>query len=105
MHVQVITFQLNDLDEVGYRALCDELAPAFAALPGLISKVWLADAASGTYGGVYLWRDRAAFEAFTQTGLFHAVASHPNLTGVTSKDFGILEGPTRVTRGLAVAAV
>ena len=105
MHVQVITFELNDVDEAEYRALCDELAPAFAALPGLISKVWLADATSGTYGGVYLWHDRAAFEAFTQTELFQAVASHPNLTGMTSKDFSILEGPTGVTRGLAAAAV
>ena len=34
------------------------LAPHFAALPGLRSKVWLADAASGTYGGVYTWADR-----------------------------------------------
>ena len=105
MHVQIINFQLNDIDEAAYRMLCDELAPAFAALPGLLSKVWLADAATGTYGGVYLWQDRAAMEQFTRTDLFNAVATHPNLAGVSSRDFAVLEGPTRVTRGLAVAAV
>ena len=60
MHIQVINFRLKDLSPAGYAALCDELAPNFAAMPGLLAKVWLADDASGTYGGVYTWRDRAA---------------------------------------------
>ena len=63
MQVQIINFNLNGIDEAGYRALCDELAPVFGAMPGLLSKVWLADAETNTYGGVYLWEDRAAMEA------------------------------------------
>lgn len=50
MHIQVVHFQLSGIGEAEFRAQCDELAPAFAALTGLISKVWLADPAMGTYG-------------------------------------------------------
>jgi heme-degrading monooxygenase HmoA len=104
MHIQVINFQLKDLSEDAYIALCDQVAPSFAAVPGLISKVFLANRDTGTYGGVYTWRDREAMEAFARTDLFAAVAQNPNLVGLTSTDFGVLEGPTAVCRGLAAIA-
>lgn len=105
MHILVINFHLKGVTEQQYAGLCDEIAPAFAAVPGLISKVWLADAASGTYGGVYVWEDREAFERFRASDLFKTVASHPNLADITAKDFGVLEAPTRITRGLAAVQV
>jgi heme-degrading monooxygenase HmoA len=101
MHIQVINFHLNDLSESGYRALCDEVAPAFAEVPGLISKVWLANRSTNTYGGVYTWADRAAMEEFSKSELFSAVATNQNLADITSVDFDVLEVPTSVTRGLA----
>lgn len=105
MHIQVVNFRLTGIDEQGFRALCDELAPAFAGVPGLISKVWLADTGGGVYGGVYTWQDRAAFDGYLKSDLFQAVLNHPNLVDITSNDFAVLEGPTRVTRGLAEAMV
>jgi heme-degrading monooxygenase HmoA len=103
MHVQVINFQLKDLSETDYEGLCNEIAPAFADVPGLVSKLWLADSTAGTYGGVYVWKDRDAMEAFTKTELFNAVATHPNLTNITSVDFVVMEEPTKVTGGLLVS--
>jgi heme-degrading monooxygenase HmoA len=105
MHIQIVNFNLKDMGDKEFHKMCDELAPAFASLPGLISKVWLADPATNTYGGVYIWRDRGAWEVFTKSELFQAVGAHPNLTNITSRDFGVLEGPTRVTNGLIAAAV
>lgn len=105
MHVQVVNFQLRDMDEAAFRALCDELAPTFATIPGMVSKLWLADTASGTYGGVYTWESRDAYEAYIRSDLFHAVGSNPHFANVTSRDFGVLDGPTRVTRGHVPAAV
>jgi len=105
MHVLVVNFNLKGVDESQYSALCNQVAPAFAAVPGLISKVWLKDSASGTYGGVYLFHDRAAFEAFQRSDLFKTVATHPNLTNITAKDFDVFEAPTRVTNGLAAVVV
>ena len=43
MHIQVINFNLERINRAEYEAVCDELAGAFAAQPGLISKHWLAD--------------------------------------------------------------
>ena len=99
MHVQVLNFRLQGVSEEDYAGLCDELAPSFAAVPGLVRKVWLADSEKGVYGGVYVWRDKQAMEDFATTDLFNSVATHPNLTDFSSKDYGVLLGPTAVTNG------
>ncbi len=100
MHIQIVNFQLKDLTDEGYRALCGELAPAFAAVPGLLSKVWLADAATKTYGGVYAWETQADAERFKQSDLFQAVRNNPHFTGLTLSEYGVLEGPSVVTRAI-----
>jgi quinol monooxygenase YgiN len=99
MHIQIVNFKLKNMKPADYEKLCRELAPQFAAMPGLISKVWLADPASNTYGGVYTWKDRAAYEAYTRSDLFKGVGSSPNLTDITSRSFDVLEDVTRQTRG------
>ena len=54
MHVLIVNFNLKDIGEVEYRGIAESFAPAFASLPGLVSKTWLADAETNTYGGVYV---------------------------------------------------
>jgi hypothetical protein len=103
MHVQIVNFQLDGITEEEYRTICDELAPAVAQLPGLMAKAWLADSVSGTYGGVYLWENLKAMEEFQTSELFRTVAEHPHLTGITLRDFAVLEGPTQVTWRLGIA--
>jgi hypothetical protein len=105
MQIQVVTFNLNGLSDADYRRACDGWAPALAAVPGLISKVWLADEASNTYGGVYAWIDREAMEAFARSDFFIAFASNPSIANIAARAFGVLDGPSRVTgTPLAVAA-
>jgi heme-degrading monooxygenase HmoA len=104
MHVLVITFQLEGISETQYLETCNQIAPAVAAVPGLISKTFIANAATNTYGGVYFWHDRESLEAFMQSDLARAVASNPSLVGFTTQEFGVLDQPTRVTRGLAAVA-
>jgi hypothetical protein len=103
MHVQIINFNLNNAAEEEYLAICEGLAPIFSAMPGLLTKYWLADRASNTYGGVYIWKDRAAMESFMAGEVAAAVMVHPSLANITSRDFGILDAPTRVTHGLLPA--
>lgn len=101
MHIQIVTFQLSGITPAEYEQACDaQFAPAFRDVPGLLKKVWLSDPATNTFGGVYTWSDRAAMETYFQSPLFQAVAGHPNLAGITSRDFAILEQPTRATRGM-----
>jgi quinol monooxygenase YgiN len=104
MHIQVVNFNLHGMSATEYRHLCDELAPVFAEMPGLVSKVWLADEEANTYGGVYTWVDRAAMDAYLRSDVFSAVAANPSFANITSTDFEVLESPSRVTRARAVAA-
>ena len=101
MHIQIINFQLKDLSEGEWHAQAEEVAPAFAEVPGLISKVWLANPSTNTYGGLYTWATREAMDKYVKSDLFNAVATNPNLAGITSIDFDVLENPTSVTRRLA----
>lgn len=100
MYIQVVTFHLKDVSEQAYQALCEDVAPAIANAPGLISKVFLANNETNTYGGVYSWRDRAAMEAWKQSDIFRGLETNPKLVGVESREFGILERATEITRGL-----
>ena len=100
MHIQVINFNLLGISRSEYEGICDELAQAFADLPGLISKHWLADEDNNTYGGVYFWESKADMESFINSELFAGVGGHPNLENAVSKDFSIINGPTKVTRGI-----
>jgi heme-degrading monooxygenase HmoA len=100
MHVQIVNFRLEGIGEEDYRRHCEAIAPAFANLPGLVSKTWLANPDTNTYGGVYVWRSREAMEDYKRTDIYKGMLANPHLDGVVSKDFTVLENPTRVTRGL-----
>ena len=105
MHVQIVTFTLDGLDHDGYRAACAQMTQAFAAIPGHRAKIWLSEPATGTYGGVYLWDDRASMEAYAASELFATVASSPAFAGIVSRDFEVLEDLTlRTQPGLDVLA-
>jgi hypothetical protein len=101
MHIQIVNFNLTGMTQAQYEQTCEtQFAPAFRDVPGLLSKVWLSDPATNTYGGVYTWRDREALQGFLDSPLFSSVASHPNLANITSRQFEVLEQPTRTTRGM-----
>jgi heme-degrading monooxygenase HmoA len=101
MVIQVVNFRLQGLDETDYEAACEELAPTFKDVPGLISKVWLKNSETNTYGGIYTWVDRAALEAYKASDLFAMIRTHPHFGGASSNEFDVLEEPTRITRGFA----
>lgn len=98
MIIQVVNFNLSGLSDADYRAACDGFARTLAQVPGLLSKVWLADEASNTYGGVYTWVDQQAMEAFAQSEFFKAFVGNPSFANITSATFGTLEGPNHLTR-------
>ena len=73
------------------------MAPAFAAVPGLISKTWMADEASGLYGGLHLFASERDLSGYPASELFRSgVAGNPAFTDLTVRT-AAAEGPTRVT--------
>ncbi|WP_018639123.1 YdhR family protein [Parafrankia elaeagni] len=99
MHVQIVTFHLDGLDEASYRNHVDTIAPTFAGLRGLRSKVWLGDTGTNTYGGVYLWDDEASMRAYQNGEIFAGLRANPAMADVVSRDFAVLRAPTEITRG------
>jgi hypothetical protein len=106
MVVQIVQFQLAGIGPAEYEATAERIAPAFANLPGLIAKAWLADPDENTYGGVYLWTDRAAAEAYADGELLAEARRNPAFAGFRSSILDTLAAPTAVTtRGLAGLSV
>ncbi len=102
MHISVAEYRIRDIDNAGWTNACNELAPTFAAVPGLIGKYWLHGDAD-IRGGVYIWSDRAAYLAFLKSDLGQALGNHPNIANLTMREYAVDEAPTQVTRGMSVA--
>lgn len=99
MEVLIVEFGLTGLTEAEYYHGADRDAPAFAGIPGLITKVWTADPANNRYGGVYLFRDAASLEDYTASDLFRALKETPEFKDMKVSRHTVLDGPTRITHG------
>jgi hypothetical protein len=105
MHVQIVEFEVQGMGRAEYEAMCVEIAPAFAELPGLRAKLWIADPRSNRAGGIYTWEDSEACDSYLESELYAAVVANPALANLRSRRFDVLEGPSQVTRGVAARAV
>ena len=99
MYLQIINFNLKDIDFSDYEQLCSAISDQFASVTGLTAKFWVSDIKNNVFGGVYIWESKSFMEEFKDTELFKSVATHPNLNNISSRGFEILDGPTRTTRG------
>ena len=97
MHILIINFNLEGVTRSEYEAICDEVAPAFAAIPGLVCKHWLADEATNTYGGVYFFESEQAMLDYQNSELFRSVAGNPAFVNASATPFEMLVAPSKVT--------
>jgi len=93
-----INFGLN-VTPAEYKQIAASVAESFAAVPGLRWKVWTIDEQKREAGGVYLFDDQRALEAFAASDLAKTVATHPALKNVTMRVSDIMPEETAVTRG------
>ena len=96
MHVQFVTFTLGSLSEEDYLSSANAVASDFSSQGGLMTKVWLERPEDGTYGALYVWRDKESMERFMRSDLFEG--NNSELKDVTSQDFGILRNLTKKTQ-------
>ena len=97
MRIRIVTFKLNGIDEGEYLAMTEAIAPAIAEWPGLRSKTWLADPASNTYGGVYLFDSTEAADASRHTEIWHQMHTSPVFADLSVTEFGTIEAATALT--------
>jgi hypothetical protein len=104
MHILLVTFQLDGMAPDDLAQMSEEFASHLVGTPGLISKVYLTNPATNTYGGLYTWQDRGAMEQYLQSDLIAMVKHHPQITNIIITDYGVQEGPTRINKGWPAAA-
>ena len=105
MYARIVTFQLDSHAAEEYRDHAAAFAPAFTTWPGLLAKVWIADDATGTYGGIYLFADRESADRSRNTDLFRSMASSPMFTDVSVREFDALNEATAITAPAFAAAL
>jgi hypothetical protein len=103
MRIRIVTFGLN-IPAENYAAHAEHIAPGFTTWPGLLAKWWLADTASGTFGGVYLFASPGDADRSRQTDLFRGMFTNAALKDVTVREYDVLDAPTAVTAPGALSA-
>lgn len=89
MHSLIVTYALDGASSAEHAELCEQLAPAFAAFPGLVAVTRLANEATGRYGAFYVFETKSAFDRFVASELFETVRSHRTVRDVTTSDFAV----------------
>lgn len=101
MHALLIAYGLEGASAVEHAEFRDQIAPALAAVPGLVSLTWLANDDTGRYGGFYLFETKSAFDRFVASELFETLRAHASVGDMTASDYSTNGSPTTVTRGPA----
>jgi hypothetical protein len=103
MYVRITTFRLDGITAAEYKHHVDAIAPGFDEWPGLLAKVWIADEAANTFGGVYIFADKDAADRSRDTDLHRSLAS-PAFADVSIREFDVLEEPTAITASVFAPA-
>ena len=93
-----INFKFN-VPRTDYEQAVSALAGEFAALDGLLWKVWIMNEKDREAGGIYFFKDAASLKAYLDGPLAAKVTSHPALSDFSVKQFDVMDGVTKVTRG------
>ena len=105
MHVQIVTYAVEEVADADFIEANKEFAEAMSAVPGLLAKIWLKGPGGGVYGGVYLWQHREAYDAFLASELWASVLADESMSNVEAHDYAVMEELTRHTQpGLPVVS-
>ena len=85
-----------------YEAVCAEVAKALAEVEGLKWKAWLINEERREAGGIYLFENEAAAARYVNGPIVDALRDKPGIERVEIKIFNLLEGPSKLTRFIAM---
>lgn len=100
MYVTHVTFNLSEIDENAYSEAVKSLAPGYAQVPGLVSKIWIKQSKIGTYGGMYFWASKDDYENYLKSELYKAVSAHSNLVNFNTTCYEDMQEGTSITAGV-----
>ena len=82
-----------------YKRAVSPMGDDIAAVPGLRWKIWIINEVESESGGIFLFDDEAAVQAFLEGPVAAQVTTHPALSDFSVKQFDVMEAETAVTRG------
>src|SRR5262245_25691005 len=82
-----------------YTRIAVGAADTIANVDGLKWKIWIENEAQREVGGIYLFENRTAAEAYADGPIVANLRAAPFVSGLTVKGFDYAEAPTQVTRG------
>ncbi len=94
-----ITFRNSQGTSAAAQQAAWERAHQIAVWPGLIWKIWIADAAQSLYGGVYLFEDEASATAYINGAIADAIRSLPGVAEFQTQLLDVNPSLTAITRG------
>lgn len=97
MEALVVTFK-TDASQEAFTAANEENAPVFAEVDGLLTKIWIVDPESNTYGGIKLFSDSAALDAYLESDLFKGLLAEPSFEGASYRRYRVIEELTAKTQ-------
>lgn len=109
MVIVQINYRRPDMPKAEWEArYTDDRAAQFLKVPGLAWKIWLDGDAERLAGGIYLFEDRAAAEAYVNGPIVARLKGNAELSEVEIRIFDVRDRMSAITRapvpGLAVAA-
>ena len=99
MYIHIINFNITGIDRSQYEGGAMQATSAFAAVPGLIRKHWLANEENNTFGGVYIFNSKESHDAFVESKLYAGVKGNPSFINFSGKSFENIGSLAKHTRG------
>ena len=100
MVIVQVNYRRPDMPKAEWEArYTDDRAKPFLSVDGLQWKIWLDDSDERRAGGIYLFADRAAAEAYANGPIVARIKANPDVTELEIRMFDVRERMTAITRG------
>jgi hypothetical protein len=99
MVIVQINYRRPDMPKAEWEArYTDARAAQFLEVPGLLWKIWLDGVEERRAGGIYLFEDRAAAEAYTNGPIAARMRANPDISELDIRIFDVRERMSEITR-------
>ena len=99
MVIVQIKYRRPDMPQAEWEArYTDDRAKQFLQVPGLFWKIWLDGSDERRAGGIYMFADRAAAEAYAAGPIVDRLKSNPDLSEVDIRIFDVRQRMSEITR-------
>jgi hypothetical protein len=99
MVIVQINYRRPDMPKAEWESrYTDDRAKQFLQVPGLLWKIWLDGTDERRAGGIYMFADRAAAEAYAAGPIVERLRDNPDLSEVDVRIFDVRRRMSEITR-------